>query len=160
MLIRKYQMLDANIKQSINESILCWLATVDEDGQPSVSPKEMFVSCGNEHVLIANIASPRSVSNIQLNPLVCVSFVHVFKQKGFKLTGKAKIIEQSNPQYEPYLVELQKIGGENFPVKSIIEINVKATEPITAPSYWMFSETTEKSQVGNAMETYGVIPKK
>lgn len=152
-------MLDANIKQSINESVLCWLATVDGSGQPSVSPKEMFVSYGNERILIANIASPKSVSNIQENPLVCVSFVHVFKQKGFKLMGKAKIIEKSNPQYEPYLTELHKIGGEAFPVKSIIEINVKALESITAPSYWMFPETTEKSQVESAMETYGVIPK-
>ena len=153
-------MLDANIQQSINESILCWLATVDENGQPSVSPKEMFISYGNESVLVANISSPKSVSNIQVNPLVCVSFVHVFKQKGFKLTGKAKIIEKSNSQYEPYLSELQKIGGENFPVKSIIEINVKESEPIIAPSYWMFSKTTEKSQVESAMETYGVLPKK
>ena len=115
-------MLETKIKQSINESVLCWLATVDKNGQPSVSPKEMFVSYGNEHVIIANIASPKSVSNIQVNSLVCVSFVHVFKQKGFKLMGEAKIIEKSNPKYEPYLIRKEILKLTNLELEEVEDI--------------------------------------
>lgn len=30
------------LRAAIETSVLCWLATVDADGQPNVSPKEIF----------------------------------------------------------------------------------------------------------------------
>jgi predicted pyridoxine 5'-phosphate oxidase superfamily flavin-nucleotide-binding protein len=78
------------IIQSINESVLCWLATAPAAGVPNCSPKEAFTFRGESELVIANIASPESVRNIQANPNVCVSFVNVFKQKGFKLSGTAE----------------------------------------------------------------------
>ncbi|MEW8562476.1 MAG: pyridoxamine 5'-phosphate oxidase family protein [Candidatus Thiodiazotropha sp.] len=152
-------MLDENIKKSIEASVLCWLATVTSAGIPNVSPKEMFIHYGDDAVLIANIASPKSVANIKDNPSVCVSFIDVFKQKGFKLTGKATIVESTDADFESMLNELHKLGGENFPVRSIIKVIVEEAEPIIAPSYWLFPETTEQSQIEQAMETYGVCPK-
>jgi predicted pyridoxine 5'-phosphate oxidase superfamily flavin-nucleotide-binding protein len=64
--------------------VLCWLATVDEAGRPNVSPKEIFTAHGDDHLLIAHLASPGSVRNLRARPEVCVSFVDVFVQKGFK----------------------------------------------------------------------------
>ena len=152
-------MLSDEIKKSMQESVLCWLATATADGIPNVSPKEMFVPYGDDCVLIANIASPKSVGNIKSNSAVCVSFVEVFKQKGFKLRGNASLIEPSDSGFEGLLKELHQLGGEGFPVQSIIKIVVEAAEPIIAPSYWLFPETTEQSQVDHAMESYGVRPK-
>lgn len=149
-------MLDAAIKQSIEASVLCWLATANAKGEPNVSPKELWVAHGDTRVLIANIASPNSVANIRENPKVCVSFVDIFRQKGFKLRGTARIVESASKQFPALLRELHMLGGEDFPVKSIIEVTVTATEPIIAPSYWLFPETTEQSQIEQAMNTYGV----
>ena len=75
-------MISVEIKNYIERSVLCWLATADAAGVPNVSPKEIFVPFGDDHLLIANIASPESVKNIRGNPHVCVSFVDVFVQKG------------------------------------------------------------------------------
>ena len=80
-------MLTTDIKKSIDTCVLCWLATVDKDQQPNVSPKEMFTYLDDHTLLIANIASPNSVRNIAQQPKVSVSFVDVFTQKGFKLKG-------------------------------------------------------------------------
>lgn len=143
----------------MQESVLCWLATSTPDGIPNVSPKEMFVPYGDDCVLIANIASPKSVENIECNSAVCVSFVEVFKQKGFKLSGTALLIEPSDERFEMLLKALHQLGGEGFSVQSIIKITVNAAEPIIAPSYWLFPETTEQSQIDQAMQTYGVQPK-
>ena len=151
-------MIGPEIRQSIQESILCWLATVNPQGEPNVSPKEMFVAYGEQSVLIANIASPKSVANIAENSSVCLSFVNVFKQKGFKLKGKAKIIRSSDANYESMLQALRVLGGEAFPINSIIEVTVKDAEPIIAPSYWLFPDTTEQSQIAQAMKSYGVKP--
>ena len=34
--------LTAQMRQAIESSVLCWLATVDSEGQPNVSPTEVF----------------------------------------------------------------------------------------------------------------------
>jgi len=85
---------DTTIKQYINQSVLCWLATSDEDNFTNVSQKEMFTFVEENKLLIANIASPNSIQNIRVNNKVCVSFVDVFVQKGFKIKGIARIIEE------------------------------------------------------------------
>ena len=72
-------MLNDEIRDYANRSVLCWLATSSGDG-PSVSPKEIFACYGEDRVIIANIASPQSVQNVARDPRVCVSFVNVFSQ--------------------------------------------------------------------------------
>ena len=143
----------------IDRSVLCWLATVNADGMPNVSPKETFAAHGSDTLLIANIASPNSVRNILANARVCVSFVDVFAQKGCKLKGTARVVRPSDPEYrefEPPLIALTK-GA--FPIRSIIAVKVFAVEPILAPSYRLIPGTTEASQIEAAMRTYGVTPR-
>jgi len=152
-------MLDESIRKSISECVLCWLATVNAKGEPNVSPKEMFVAHSDDSLLIANIASPASVANIRENPAVCVSFIDIFTQKGFKLRGRASIVEASDERFDSMLQAFHQLGGEGFPVKSIIEVAVETSEPIIAPSYWLFPDTAEQDQVDQAMASYGVRPK-
>ena len=149
-------MLTENVRNSIKESVLCWLATADEDGCPNVSPKEMFMAFGEDKLIIANIASPESIRNIKSNSKVCVSFVHVFKQKGFKISGQAKIIEGCDSRCSELKEELYSLGGREFEIKSVIEIVINKISPIVAPSYWLFPETTESLLIEKAMITYQV----
>ena len=51
-------LITAEIARSIEQSVLCWLATVSADGIPNVSPKEAFLHDGEGRLLVANIASP------------------------------------------------------------------------------------------------------
>lgn len=82
-------LLTPEIKSVAQRSVLCWLATADKNGLPNVSPKEVFALVDDEHMVIANIALPQSAKNIQVNENVCVSFIDVFVQKGFKVIGVA-----------------------------------------------------------------------
>ncbi|HEY7773733.1 MAG TPA: pyridoxamine 5'-phosphate oxidase family protein [Marinagarivorans sp.] len=147
-------MLTARVKSSMDESVLCWLATIDEDGVPNVSPKEMFTHHGDNKVLIANIASPQSAANVASNPNVCVSFIHVFKQKGFKLVGKARLIHRSHSEYQTLEDKLYALGGREFRLASIFEVTVYAVSPIIAPSYLLFPQTTEADQIKKAKKAY------
>ncbi len=76
-------LLTRAVREDLDHAVLCWLATVDEDIVPNVSPKEIFCAHGDDALLIANIASPGSMRNIARNPRVCVSFIDVFRQRGF-----------------------------------------------------------------------------
>lgn len=152
-------MLSSEVQNSAARSVLCWLATVDENGQPNVSPKEVFAAFDIEHLVIANIASPTSVRNIEVNPLVCVSFVDVFVQKGFKIIGTARNVRKHDPDFPHWSAPLAAKAGPRFPIHSVLVVRAKAIEPILAPSYRLYStETTEQSQVASAMRTYGVQP--
>jgi uncharacterized protein len=46
-------MLNPIVMESIEKSVLCWLATVEADGMPNVSPKEMFMAKDEVTLLIA-----------------------------------------------------------------------------------------------------------
>jgi uncharacterized protein len=147
-------MLSIEVGEALKESVLCWLATVDSFGFPNVSPKEIFAPYENSRLLIANIASPSSVKNIIANPAVCVSFINIFKQKGFKVKGTAKILTMGQDTYQEKHAVLFKLAGPRFPIKSIIDIQIEEEFPILAPSYILYPETSEETQIENAMKAY------
>ena len=144
------------VKKYIEKSVLCWLATVDQHNEPNVSPKEMFALYDDSTILVANIASPNTVKNIQTNSNVCISFLDIFVQKGLKIKGTARIIDQSDITYYKKLRLLTDLFGDKFPIKSIIEIELRKIDKIIAPSYNISPETTEESQIESAMKTYKV----
>ena len=151
-------MFTKDVKRYIEHSVLCWLATSNKKAYPNVSPKEIFLRYGNTKILIANIASPKTIRNIKENPQVCISFINVFVQKGYKIQGQAKIIKKSNTDFIEKELLLKKIAGKKFTIQSIIEITTVAIEPIIAPSYRFYSETKEQDKIKEAMKSYNVQP--
>ena len=151
--------LTDTVRASAQGSVLCWLATVDADGQPNVSPKEVWAIADDQHVVVAHIASPVSARNIAQQPQVCLSFVDVFVQKGFKLKGAAQVVRADDPAFARWAQPLLAMVGERFVIQSVLVIRVTAVAPIVAPSYRFYAdETTEQAQVASAMRTYGVQP--
>ena len=151
-------MLTDAIRTSIADSVLCWLATVDADGQPNVSPKEIFCVHGTDTLLIADIASPVSVRNILVNPKVCVSFVDVFRQHGWKLSGSACLIERTDPVFSVTGAELLAMAGPDFIIRHLICVRLTKVSRIQVPSYLVFPERTEQDQIRHAHQTYKVRP--
>lgn len=150
--------LSNEILHYIDCSVLCWLATADARGQPNVSPKEVFAAVGVQHIAIANMASPTSVRNILENPQVCVSFIDVFVQKGYKIIGNAHILYRDSPRYDDCICLLEQITQGAFPIHNIILCKAERVEPIVAPSYRIRSDVTEQNQVAATMKRYNVRP--
>jgi len=146
------------IKADMENSVLCWLATIDDDGTPSVTPKEIFTSHGDSHVVIADIASSHSVQNALGRPKVCVSFVDVFRQKGFKLTGHATILAPSDADFDAFSVDLRRMAGDDFAIRNVIAVKIDSVFRIWAPSYKLFPERSESERMQSAYEIYGVRP--
>lgn len=152
-------MLTPDIKNYINNSVLCWLATSSSENMPNVSPKETFAYYGDTQFVIANIASPQTVRNIRQNKNVCVSFIDVFVQKGYQIKGSARIVEKSDPDFAAMETPLLKITQGKFPFSTLTAIVVEQVKPIRAPSYVLYPEITEQQQIARAMQTYKVQPK-
>jgi len=148
--------LTADIKNYMDNSVLCWLATASSDGVPNVSPKEIFNYYGKKHIIIANIASPQTVKNIKENANVCVSFIDVLLQKGFQIKGKAEIIGKKDTEFNTMEKILTKMTDGQFPFASITKISIEKTKPIIAPRYILYPETTEEEQIQSAKKAYGL----
>jgi predicted pyridoxine 5'-phosphate oxidase superfamily flavin-nucleotide-binding protein len=147
--------------QSLGDWVLCWLATVDAQGQPHVSPKEVFAVFEEQHVVIAHIASPTSVKNVLQNPKVCVSLIDIFVQKGWKLLGRAQYVHSSDEVFDGWAEPLLPMAGDQFNIQGVFLVTVEQAHPIIAPSYRFYPDTTtEQSQIEAAMKTYGVRPVK
>jgi len=144
--------------QSLGDWVLCWLATVDAQGQPHVSPKEVFAVFDEQHVVIAHIASPTSVKNVLQNPKVCVSLIDIFVQKGWKLLGRAQYVHSSDAVFDGWTKPLLPMAGDQFNIQGVFLVKVVQAHPIIAPSYRFYPETTtEQAQIEAAMKTYGVV---
>ena len=151
-------MLTEEIKKYIDRSVLCWLATASKEGIPNVSPKEAFTFYGETKLLIANIASPQSLRNIQENEQVCLSFIDIFIQKGYQLKGKGRIIKKSEQDFGELVAPLVKLVGDRFPIPSLTEVTICSVKPIIAPSYFLYPEIREEEQTSIAMRSYNVQP--
>lgn len=150
--------LDAKVLASIDECVLCWLATSSIQGQPSVSPKEIFSSFDDNSIIIANIASPKSARNIRENPYACISFVDVFTQRGFQVQGAARYLCQGDDCFAEVEGVLLELTGGLFPFKSAFQVLVEEVNEIVAPRYRLFPGTTKEEQIASAMKAYGVQP--
>ena len=144
--------------QTLDGCVLCWLATVDAQGQPHVSPKEVFAVFDEQHLVIAHIASPISVRNIQQNPKVCVSLIDIFVQKGWKLMGHAQYVNARDDAFHAHAKPLLPMAGDQFKIQGVFLVAVEQAHPIIAPSYRFYPDTTtEQAQIEAAMKTYGVV---
>ncbi len=149
--------LSVSVRECAHRSVLCWLATVDAQGQPNVSPKEVWAIVDDQHVVVAHIASPMSSHNIAQHPQVCLSFVDVWVQKGYKLQGLARVVAPDAPDFALWSAPLLAMVGQRFLIQSVLLMRVTSVAPIVAPSYRFYPDsTTEASQIASARRAYGL----
>lgn len=147
--------LTEEIKDKMQSTVLCWLATMGKE-YPNVSPKEIFTYY-KDKIIIANIASPQSLKNILVNEHVCVSFVDILVQKGWKLKGTARVVLPDSKEYQIYHAILNELTKGLFPFKTVFEITPTNAKEILAPSYLLYPETTsEIQQIATAKQVYGL----
>ena len=146
------------VKFEAERAVLCWLATVSADGIPNVSPKELWRVHDDSMITIAEIASPRSLRNLRESSAACVSFVDVFRQKGCKLVGKARVVGRDDPEFEGLSVPLVAIAGDRFKVRHVFALSVEHVAPIVAPSYALY-EAKEEDMMAESFRTYSVSPR-
>ncbi len=150
--------INQTFREEAKRAVLCWLATVSADGQPNVTLKELFAIQDDQTLVIADVLSTNSVRNIRANPLVCVSFVDVFAQRGFKVEGEARVVAPEAPEFATFGAPLMAMAGETFPVRHAIVVQVTRISRIWAPSYTLVPERTDAERHEEAYRRYGVRP--
>ena len=97
------------------------IATASQSGKPNVSPKGSFRVLDDEHVIFANIASPRTMSNIKQNPQLTAIIFERSTRKGCRIWGKAEIMD-SGELFDSMSAEFTPMGMK---VKQIVRVTVE-----------------------------------
>ncbi|HMB10560.1 pyridoxamine 5'-phosphate oxidase family protein [Saliniramus sp.] len=149
-------MRQPEIQRDMRDAVLCWCATSAPDGTPNVSPKEIFAPHGEDGLVIADIASPVTVRNVRTGSSLCVSFINIFRQKGWKLEGPGQIIARSDAGFPDAVRDLVEMAGPDFPIRHVIRMRITRHTRIIAPGYRFRPDVPDEERIACAMRAYGV----
>ena len=155
-----------DMKDIIGRAILSFVATVNEDGTPNLSPKASL-KAHNDKLFFANMASPNTVRNLRANPAIEINVVDIFSRRGYrarpKFKGTAEILP---PGTEATIKPLRNGFGRsmagNIPVHEVVRIQVDEAKPVLSPAYIFGNE--DEARLRTALRTcprvreYGVQP--
>ena len=128
-------MITNDMKMIVEKSMLCFVATVNKNGSPNVSPKSTLKVFDDRHLIFANIASPNTIKNIQRDPRVEINCVDVFLRRGYRFKGTASIYNGTSPIFFELVKNIKIEHGEKIPVSDAILININKIAPILSPAY-------------------------
>ena len=111
-------------KKAIGEIRPALVATASKTGKPNVSAKGSLRVLDDEHVLFADIASPRTVANIKENPQVAVICLNATARKGCRIWGKGEIVSSG----ELFDKTIAEFASRNMKVKNVVKVSVDEVE--------------------------------
>ena len=116
--------LSDDAKKAIREIRPSLVATSSSAGKPNVSAKGSFRVLDDDHVVFADIVSPRTVANIKENPQVAVICLDAPARKGCRIWGKGTILN-SGELFDQLSAEY---AAKNKEVKNVVKIAVEEVE--------------------------------
>jgi predicted pyridoxine 5'-phosphate oxidase superfamily flavin-nucleotide-binding protein len=113
--------LSDEAKKAIGELGPSLVATASKDGKPNVSLKGSFRVLDDEHILFADIASPRTTANLRENPQLSAIVFNAATRKGCRIWGKAVEILDSGNLFDTISAEYSAKG---MTVKHVVKVKV------------------------------------
>jgi predicted pyridoxine 5'-phosphate oxidase superfamily flavin-nucleotide-binding protein len=129
--------LSEDMKRVVREQRLGFVATVCADGTPNLSPKGTLAVFDDEHLVFADIRSPRSVENIERSATVEVNVVDPIRRKGYRFKGTANVAREGEA-FEGALAFYEREFGLSEArerISSAVLIRVERVLPLTSPIY-------------------------
>jgi len=151
-------MLDLDMKKIIEDSMLCYAATINQDGSPNLSPKSTLRIFNDNHLIFANIKSPGTISNIKRDPRIEINCVDIFARRGYRFKGKGIIYSAGTKLCHDLLIDIRKEHGKSIPVLDAVLIEVLQAQPVLSPAYSFIEGLTEQDLKASYMLKYNVQP--
>ena len=111
------------------------VATINEDGTPSVSPKATFVILDDSCLAFGNIRSPGTLANLSKRPAVEVCFIDVVIRKAVRVTGTASIVRKADAGSRLLAAFDKSWSAYVLHMSAFVTIAVSAAEFILSPAY-------------------------
>lgn len=129
-------MIDAAAKDLIARFPLGFVATVQPDGTPAVSPKGTFLVVDDTTLAFAHIRSPGTLRGLGHCAETEVNFIDVFRRKGLRVAGTAHVHERGGDGFGALLPRFEAVWPDLVPrMKALVQIDVRRVGTYTTPPY-------------------------
>ena len=125
--------LTDDMKRVVREQRLGYIATVCPDGTPNLSPKGTTAVWDDDHLVFADIRSPRSVQNIERNPSVEVNVIDPLVRKGYRFKGHG-FVHRSDEIFQRGC-RMYRDVGLTLEIQAVVLIRVERALPVISPAY-------------------------
>ncbi|MBV9836029.1 MAG: pyridoxamine 5'-phosphate oxidase family protein, partial [Alphaproteobacteria bacterium] len=134
--------MSETVRREIDGERMAYVASVNNDGSPNLSPKATLATIDDDHVAFCDLASPRTLANIAVRPAVEANSVDLIRRKGWRLAGTARVVD-GGAEFAS-LAALFRSRGSNLdgvgrqpPVRRFVVIRVSKVSPLLSPAYAM-----------------------
>ena len=128
-------MLSDEMKTLIRDYSGGAVATINDDGTPSVSTKATFEVVDDKTIAFGNLRSPGTVANLKQRPAVEVCFLDVLKRKAVRVTGKGQLVPITEAD-TALRGAFEKDWASYIEIMDgFVRIDVSAVELILSPAY-------------------------
>ena len=143
-------------KQIIERFPLGYVATVTEDGMPSLSPKGTFFVLDDETIAFGEIRSPGTLKNLQKLPQTEVNFIDPFKRKAIRIAGPVRMVERGNEEFSGLIGRWHDVWGDLANrVNTLVIIKADRVKPVSTPPY--DDGATEEEMIATYKAKYAEI---
>ena len=111
--------ITADMEAIIKQAILSFVATINEDGTLSLSPKASL-TVRNGVLYFADIAWARTILNLKRNPAIEINVVDVFQRRGYRFTGRAVVLPPGNDEFSMIADRVRATNGPECPVGHVV----------------------------------------
>jgi hypothetical protein len=112
----------------------------------------------DEHLLFANIASPRTIANLRRDPRIEINCIDIFSRRGYRFKGECSVRSAGDPVYERFVADLRGQVGDTIPIHDAVLVTVLSAKPILSPAYTYVAGTTEAGLREVYARKYGMAP--
>jgi predicted pyridoxine 5'-phosphate oxidase superfamily flavin-nucleotide-binding protein len=121
------------MRRVVEEQRLSFVATVNPDGTPNLSPKGSIRVWDTQHLVFGDIRSPDTVRNLEQNPAVEINVVDPIARKGYRFRGTVEIL-RAGARYDRLLAFLEQ-SGVSSAVGAVVLVRVEKASPVVSPAY-------------------------
>ena len=125
--------ITGDMRRLVEEQQLGFVASVCPDGTPNLSPKGTTAVLDDDHLVFADIHSPRTVANLRANPAVEINVVDPLTRKGCRFKGAARIVEGGAELAA--LLDFYRARGSTSEKRCIVVVKVESATPLISPAY-------------------------
>ena len=125
--------LTEDMKRTVREQRLAYVASVCPDGTPNLSPKATTTVWDDDHLVYLDIRSPQTRENVLGNPSVEVNVVDPVARKGYRFKGRATVLT-GGPLFDD-VHALYRSRGRDYGAEAVVLIRVERARPLVSPAY-------------------------
>lgn len=128
-------MLTEDMKSIIATYPLGFVASVNKDGTPNLSPKGTFVALNERQLVFGHIRSPQTMGNIAERPTIEINFLDVLSRKAVRVRGHAQMFVKSAPEFAALFAALAGWKGYTEIMKAVVRVDIEKASLILSPAY-------------------------